>query len=91
MIIVIEPSPWEFHDPFKKNRNTGWTLDLCCALDRRMSGSSELNSFEAYCELLYTSPNADERAKAETALLQLSTTAEHIPQCQFVLNNSKMS
>ena len=53
-------------------------------------GSSELQTFEAYCETLYNSPNADERAKAEAALVQLSTTPEYIPRCQFVLTSSSM-
>jgi hypothetical protein len=52
--------------------------------------TEELATFEAYCETLYTSPSADDRAKAEAALVQLSTAAEYIPRCQFVLANSKM-
>ena len=53
-----------------------------------MQGASELQTFEAYCETLYNSPHAEERAKAEAALVQLSTTPEYIPRCQFVLSNS---
>jgi exportin-7 len=52
--------------------------------------ASELAAFEAYCETLYNSPSAEERAKAEAALVQLSTTPEYIPRCQFVLSNSKV-
>ena len=49
---------------------------------------SELAIFEGFCETLYNSPHAEERAKAEHALVQLSTTPEYIPKCQFVLSNS---
>ena len=48
-------------------------------------GSSELATFEAYCETLYTSPSAEERSSAEAALVQLSTAAEYIPRCQVRL------
>ena len=50
--------------------------------------ASELATFEGFCETLYNSPSAEERAKAEAALVQLSTTPEYIPKCQFVLSNS---
>ena len=50
--------------------------------------SEELATFEAYCTTLYSSPNAEERGKAEAALVQLSTAPEYIPRCQFVLQNS---
>jgi hypothetical protein len=53
-------------------------------------GSAELQAFEAYCLQLYTSPHAEERAKAEAALVQLSTTPEYIPRCQIVLSSSTM-
>ena len=53
-------------------------------------GEAELRTFEAFCDTLYTSPNAEERNKAEAALVQLSTTPEYIPRCQFVLSNSQM-
>ena len=52
------------------------------------AAASELAVFENYCETLYNSPSADERAKAEAALVQLSTTPEYIPRCQFVLSSS---
>ena len=51
---------------------------------------SELRTFEQYCETLYNSPSAEERAKAEAALMQLSTAPEYIPRCQFVLSNSQL-
>ena len=50
--------------------------------------SSELQTFETYCETLYGSPHAEDRAKAEAALVQLSTAPENIPHCQFVLSSS---
>ena len=52
------------------------------------SQAAELQTFESYCETLYSSPSADERAKAEAALVQLSQSPEYIPRCQFVLSNS---
>ena len=51
---------------------------------------AELQTFEAYCEALYNSPSADERAKAEAALVQLSTTPEYIPKCKFVLDHTQL-
>ena len=51
---------------------------------------AELRTFEQYCETLYNSPSAEERSKAEAALVQLSTTPEYIPQCQFVLSSSQL-
>ena len=52
--------------------------------------TGELATFERFCEQLYTSPDAEERAKAEAALVQLSTAVQYIPQCQFVLTNSQL-
>mmetsp|Transcript_7505 Transcript_7505/g.12746 ORF Transcript_7505/g.12746 Transcript_7505/m.12746 type:complete len:1077 (-) Transcript_7505:234-3464(-) len=51
----------------------------------------QLAQFEAYCTQLYTSPNPAERSSAEAALVQLSTAPEYIPQCQFVLDHSKLA
>lgn len=50
--------------------------------------SEELATFEAFCTTLYSSPSAEERRKAEEALVQLSQSTEYIPRCQFVLQNS---
>lgn len=50
----------------------------------------ELRTFEHYCDILYNSPSTTERTKAEAALVQLSTSPEYIPRCQFVLSNSQM-
>ena len=55
-----------------------------------MLQEGQLQQFEAYCEKLYTSPDANERAAAEAALVQLSSSSEYIPQCQFVLDHSKL-
>ena len=56
-----------------------------------MLQEGQLQQFEAYCEKLYTSPDANERAAAEVALVQLSSSSEYIPQCQFVLDHSKLA
>ena len=56
-----------------------------------MLQEGQLQQFEAYCEKLYTSPDANERAAAEAALVQLSSSSEYIPQCQFVLDHSKLA
>ena len=50
---------------------------------------AQLKQFEQYCATLYTSPDAAERSAAEAALVQLSSTPEYLPQCQFVLDHSK--
>lgn len=50
----------------------------------------QLALFEQHCEKLYMSPDANERQASEAALVQLSSSVEYIPQCQFVLDNSKM-
>lgn len=52
--------------------------------------SAELSQFESYCTTLYTSPSAEDRQKAEHALVGLSTTPDYIPHCQYVLSNSKL-
>jgi len=49
-----------------------------------------LQAFESYCTQLYTSSDPNTRRVAEEALVQLSTAPEYIPQCQFVLDNSKL-
>ena len=53
--------------------------------------AASLSRFEAYCHTLYTSPDPQQRRSAEEALVQLATDASYIPQCQFVLDNSKQS
>lgn len=50
----------------------------------------ELHTFEHYCETLYNSASANERAEAEAALMQLSTSPDCIPRCQFVLSKSQL-
>jgi len=52
---------------------------------------AQLAQFEAYCAQLYTSADPSERNNAELALVQLSTAPEYIPQCQYVLDNSKQA
>ena len=43
------------------------------------------------CSQLYSSPDPAERRVAEEALVHLSSSVEHIPQCQFVLDNSQQA
>ena len=50
--------------------------------------ADEMATFERYCDQLYSSPSAAERAKAEQALVQLSTSAAYLPQCQAVIAGS---
>ena len=60
------------------------------ALTQSSMASAELLTFESYCETLYSSPSASERASAESALVQLSTAPEYIPRCQYVLSASQL-
>ncbi|KAL3899493.1 MAG: hypothetical protein SGPRY_012630 [Prymnesium sp.] len=53
--------------------------------------SSELQTFEEHCRTLYTATDPNARASAEAALVQLSSFASFIPQCQYVLDHSTNS
>mmetsp|Transcript_23338 Transcript_23338/g.78457 ORF Transcript_23338/g.78457 Transcript_23338/m.78457 type:complete len:1080 (-) Transcript_23338:139-3378(-) len=46
---------------------------------------------ETLANQLYNSPNTEERTQAEYSLVQLSQSADYIPQCQYVLDNSSQS
>jgi hypothetical protein len=50
--------------------------------------AGQLRSLEALCKVLYESANESERAHAQQSVLILQSSAEYIPQCQYVLDNS---
>ena len=52
---------------------------------------SQLQQVEQLCTALYSGSNAQMRADAQQTLLTLTTSAEHIPKCQFILDNSQLS
>ena len=58
--------------------------------------ASQLKQVEALCETLYsgvptTTPEGENvtRQEAQQRLLSLQTSADYIPQCQYILDNSK--
>ena len=48
----------------------------------------ELSNIESLCEALYNGTSQEARAEAQSHLLTLQSSAEFIPQCQFILDNS---
>ncbi|KAI9921848.1 hypothetical protein PsorP6_001060 [Peronosclerospora sorghi] len=50
--------------------------------------ANQLRELETLCHVLYESANESERAHAQQAVLILQSSAEYIPQCQYVLDNS---
>lgn len=50
--------------------------------------ANQLQSLEALCKVLYESANESERAHAQQSVLILQSSAEYIPQCQYVLDHS---
>ncbi|CAI5723453.1 hypothetical protein KXD40_000640 [Peronospora effusa] len=50
--------------------------------------ANQLRELETLCRVLYESGNESERAHAQQAVLILQSSAEYIPQCQYVLDNS---
>ena len=50
--------------------------------------ANQLREFETLCHVLYESGNEPERTHAQQAVLILQSSAEYIPQCQYVLDNS---
>ncbi|KAF1791887.1 Armadillo-type fold [Phytophthora cactorum] len=50
--------------------------------------ANQLRELETLCRVLYESGNEAERAHAQQAVLILQSSAEYIPQCQYVLDNS---
>lgn len=51
--------------------------------------ASSLRHVEHLCEVLYNSTNEQDRQSAQQQLLSLQSSAEYIPQCQYILDNSK--
>ena len=49
---------------------------------------TQLAQVEALCHSLFLGTSAIERAEAQQQLLTLQSSAEYIPQCQFILDNS---
>lgn len=54
-----------------------------------MMDPQELQGLENLCEVLYNSSNESDRQNAQQQLLSLQSSAEYIPQCQYILDNSK--
>ncbi len=50
---------------------------------------SQLQQVEKLCTALYQGRSNEERAEAQQQLLTLQSTADFIPQCQFILDNSR--
>jgi exportin-7 len=48
----------------------------------------QLAQVETLCQALYQGTSTAQRAEAQQQLLTLCTSAEYIPQCQFILDNS---
>lgn len=57
---------------------TGLTMD-----------AAQLVQVEALCETLYNSTDEAARSHAQNQLLSLQTSAERIPQCQYILDHSE--
>lgn len=51
--------------------------------------AAQLAQVEALCETLYNSADESARSHAQNQLLSLQTSAERIPQCQYILDNSE--
>jgi exportin-7 len=49
---------------------------------------NQLAQVESLCQSLYQGTSSAQRAEAQQQLLALQTSAEYIPQCQFILDNS---
>jgi exportin-7 len=50
---------------------------------------AQLQQVEALCQALYIGTSSVQRAEAQQQLLTLQSTADFIPQCQFILDNSQ--
>ncbi|KAF0719560.1 Aste57867_954 [Aphanomyces stellatus] len=50
--------------------------------------ANELKQVEILCTALYQSSNEMERSMAQQQILALQSSAEHIPRCQYILDNS---
>lgn len=49
---------------------------------------SQLAAVEAFCDALYSGSDAARRAEAQSQLLTLQTSADFMPQCQYILDHS---
>lgn len=52
--------------------------------------SAQLASMEAFCLALYTGTDSAQRAEAQKQLLTLQASADFMPQCQYILDNSRL-
>lgn len=50
---------------------------------------NQLASVEAFCDALYQGADAGRRAEAQSQLLTLQSSADFMPQCQYILDNSQ--
>jgi exportin-7 len=50
--------------------------------------SGQLSHIESLCEALYNGTSQEARSEAQSQLLTLQSSADFIPQCQFILDNS---
>lgn len=50
--------------------------------------ATQLRNLETLCTVLYESAVETERARAQQSVLVLQSSAEYIPQCQYVLDHS---
>ena len=57
-------------------------------LNRSAMDQAQLAQVEALCHALFLGTSAVQRAEAQQQLLALQSSAEYIPQCQFILDNS---
>ena len=53
--------------------------------------ASQLAQLEGLCHTFYESGSQAEKKSAQQSLLVLQSSAEYIPQCQYVLDNSTNS
>ncbi|CAN0190163.1 unnamed protein product, partial [Phaeothamnion confervicola] len=49
----------------------------------------QLAQVESLCDALYNTVDENSRQQAQNQLLSLQSSPEYIPQCQYILNNSK--
>ena len=60
-----------------------------CALLRNLEmDQAQLAQVESLCHALFLGTSPVQRAEAQQQLLTLQSSAEYIPQCQFILDNS---
>mmetsp|Transcript_37395 Transcript_37395/g.101259 ORF Transcript_37395/g.101259 Transcript_37395/m.101259 type:complete len:212 (-) Transcript_37395:3071-3706(-) len=50
---------------------------------------ASLAQVESLCDIFYTNQGSPEWANAQQQILMLQSSADHIPQCQYILDNSK--